>query len=285
MPILETATGRLSYFDNDCVEADAPQLLLLHSSAASHRQWRPLIAALGRGWHIVAPDLIGHGETPMPDHGKPTLEEEIARLTALLERMDGPVHLVGHSYGGAIALELAGRQPQRIASLAMYEPVAFGLLRDSSQRDAWREIALVAQRHIDLVASGDPRTAAIAFLDYWVGPAALLAMPEPMQAYVTGCMTAVASEFRELLQPGRAVPADLKSLTMPVLLLCGTETTLAARGVVAELRQYLAAARVIELPGAGHMAPLLQPDLVNPVLADFLDIAAQITKRSLRRAG
>lgn len=285
MPVIDTAAGRLSYFDNGCVEGDVPRLMLLHSGAASHRQWRPLIAALGRGWHIVAPDLIGHGETPMPDHGRSTLEEEIARLTALLERMDGPVHLIGHSYGGAMALELARRQPQCIASLAMYEPVAFGLLRDSSQRDAWREIALVAQRHIDLVANGDARTAAIAFLDYWVGPGALLAMPEHMQAYVTGCMRPVASEFRELLQAGGTAAAGLKSLTMPVLLLCGSETTLAVRGVIAELHHLLPAPRYINLAGATHMAPLLQPDLVNPLLTDFLDIAAQVARRGLQRAG
>ncbi|MCW0235465.1 MAG: alpha/beta fold hydrolase [Ferrovibrio sp.] len=285
MPMLETTAGRLSWFDNGCVEGDAPRLMLLHSGAASHRQWRPLIAALGRGWHIVAPDLVGHGETPMPDHGRPTLEDEVALLAALLERMDGPVHLIGHSYGGAMALELARRQPQRIASLAMYEPVAFGLLRDSSQRDAWREIALVAQRHIDLVENGDARAAAIAFLDYWVGPGALLAMPEPMQAYVTGCMRPVASEFRELLQAGGTAADDLKSLTMPVLLLCGSETTLAVRGVIAELRRLLPAPRHIDLAGATHMAPLLRPDLVNPLFTDFLNIAAQLAGRGLQRAG
>ncbi len=274
MPMLETAAGRLSWFDNGCAKGDAPCLMLLHSGAASHRQWRPLIAALGHGWHIVAPDLIGHGETPLPDHGNPTLEDEIALLAALLERMDGPVHLIGHSYGGATALELARRRPWCIASLAMYEPVAFGLLRDSSQRDAWREIALVAQRHIELVANGEARAAAIAFLDYWVGPGALLAMPEHMQAYVTGCMSAVASEFRELLQAGGTAVADLTSLTMPVLLLCGSETTLAVRGVIAELRRLLPVPRYVNLAGATHMAPVLRPDLVNPLLIDFLQAAA-----------
>jgi pimeloyl-ACP methyl ester carboxylesterase len=278
MPMLETAVGRLSWFDNGCDGAGAPRLMLLHSGAASHRQWRPLIAALGRGWHIVAPDLIGHGETPMPDHGRPTLEEEIALLTALLERMDGPVHLVGHSYGGAMALELARRQPHRIASLAMYEPVAFSLLRNSSQRDAWDEIASVAQRHIELVENDDTRAAAIAFLDYWVGPGALQAMPEHMQAYVTGCMSTVASEFRELLQARETAVDDLKSLAVPVLLLCGSDTTLAARGVIAELRRLLPAARHINLSGAAHMAPVTQPERVNSYLIDFLQAVAGMTE-------
>lgn len=278
MPMLETAAGRLSWFDNGCDGAAAPRLMLLHSGAASHRQWRPLIAALGSGWHIVAPDLIGHGETPMPDHGKPTLEEEVALLIALLERMDGPVHLVGHSYGGAMALELARHQPHRIASLAMYEPVAFGLLRDSGQREAWREIELVALRHIELVENGDARAAAIAFLDYWVGSGALQAMPEHMQAYVTGCMNTVANEFRELLQAPETTVVDLKSLAMPVLLLCGSETTLAARGVIAELRRLLPAARYTNLAGAAHMAPVTHPDRVNSHLIDFLQAVTGMTE-------
>jgi len=281
MNILETIAGPLSYFDNGCIEGNAPHLMLLHSGAASHRQWKTLIADLGRHWHVVAPDLIGHGETPMPAHDNPTLEEEVARLAALLERLDGPVHLVGHSYGGALALELARRQPHRIAALAIYEPVAFGLLRDSSHRDGWHEISTLGQRQIELVAGGEMRAAAIAFLDYWVRPGALLAMPDPMQAYIIGCMPAVAAQFRALLQVGD-VATDFRMLTMPLLLLCGSDATLAVRGVVAELCRLLPDPRFVEVAGAVHMAPLTRPDLINPLLVDFLEVTA--TRRGLRRA-
>lgn len=271
MPVIDTAMGRLSYFDNGCVEGDAPALMLLHSGAASHRQWRALVARLGRHWHVVAPDLVGHGDTPLMTGGRTSLADEVVLLTSLLDRLDGPVHLAGHSYGGALAVHLAQQNPRRIASLALYEPVLFQLLRGSGHTDAWREISLVAQRHVDLVAAGDGRAAAIAFLDYWVGPGALLAMPAPMQAYVTGCMGKVAADFRNLLlQPGDSQP-DLSMLTMPVLLLCGGRSTLAARAVGAELRRLLPAPCYLDLPEAGHMAPLLQADLVNTVLADFLE--------------
>jgi pimeloyl-ACP methyl ester carboxylesterase len=284
MPVIETITGPLSYFDTGRVAADAPRLMLLHSGAASHRQWKALIADLGRHWHVVAPDLIGHGETPMPAHDNPILEEEVGRLAALLERMDGPVHLVGHSYGGAVALELARRQPHRIAALAMYEPVAFGLLRDSSHRDGWHEISTLGRRQIDLVARGEMRAAAIAFLDYWVRPGALQAMPEPMQVYIAGCMPAVAAEFRALLQPG-AADTDFSRLTMPVLLLSGSEATCAVRGVVTLLRRLLPAAGFVEVAGARHMAPVQQPDLIHPLLLDFLGSAVKAAQLRLRQAG
>ena len=155
---------------------------------------------------------------------------------------------------------------------------------DVQQRAAWHEIALVAQRHVDLVANGNPRTAAIAFLDYWVGPGALLAMPEHMQAYVIGCMSAVASEFRELLRAG-VVPPDFDRLTMPVLLLSGSQATQAIRGVIAELCRLLPAPRYVEIAGARHMAPLLQPDLINPLLIEFFELAAQVAHLALRRTG
>lgn len=288
MPTLQAAAGRLSWFDNGVTDTDAPILLLLHSSGATHRQWRHLIAQLDRRWRILAPDLFGYGETPMPERAslpqRSIVQDELDLLGLLLQQVDGPVHLVGHSYGGAVALELALAQPGRIASLAVYEPVMFSLLRDSRQQAAWHEIAQVAQRQIDLVAAGELRAAASHFIGYWTVPGAFEAMPEAMQSAVAASMPKVAAEFREVLRQ-RDRPQDFSDLIMPVLLLCGSDTTVAARGVVAELRHLLPNPRFVEVPGAVHMAPLHQPDLVNPLLVDFLDVAARVAGRGLRRAG
>lgn len=273
MPMLDTAHGRLFYADNAPADAGAPQVLLLHSGGASHRQWKQLVGQMGSRWRVLAPDMIGYGATPMPAHA-PTLADEIGLLSALLNTLDGPMHVVGHSYGGAMALELARARPERIASLSLYEPVTFALLRDSDRQEAWREIAGLAKRHIALVEQGDAESAAHAFIDYWIGKkGALRAMPMPQQQYVIGTMAKLTAEWTMMFNtdPG---PHDYHALTMPVLLLCGSETTLAARGVAAELRQRLPVPpRFQELPGLGHMAPLMQPDVVNAVLLDFLENA------------
>lgn len=288
MPTLETSAGRLSYFDNGVAAAAAPTLLLLHSSGASHRQWRQLVAQLGQNWRILAPDLFGYRDTPMPEATpsvrRSIVQDEMDLLGALLQQADGPVHVVGHSYGGAIGIELALLHPERIASLAVYEPVMFALLRDSEQQAAWSEIAQVAQRQVDLVAAGNLRAAASHFIGYWTAPGGYEAMPEAMQETVAAGMPKVADEFREVLRR-RDAPPDFSRLTMPVLLLCGSHTTTAARGVVAELRRLLPAPRFVEVAGGRHMAPLQQPDLVNPLLADFLDITAQIAQHGLRWVG
>lgn len=285
MPTLQTSAGRLSWFDNGVTAAGTPTLLLLHSSGASHRQWRPLVAQLGNGWRILAPDLFGYRDTPTPEQAadsarRSIVQDEMDLLGALLQQVNGPVHLVGHSYGGAVAVELALRHPQRIASLAVYEPVMFALLRDSQHQASWTEIAQVAQRQVDLVAAGNLRGAASHFIGYWTAPGAFETMPEAMQETVAAGMPKVASEFREVLRR-RDAPPDFSALTMPTLLLCGSETTLAVRGVIAELRRLLPGPRFVQVAGARHMAPLQQPDLVNPLLIDFLEITAQVAQRGL----
>jgi pimeloyl-ACP methyl ester carboxylesterase len=293
MPILQTSAGRLSWFDNGVTDPAAPTLLLLHSSGASHRQWRQLIAQLGQSWRILAPDLFGYRDTPMPEAPssvrRSIVQDEMDLLGALLQQVDGPVHIVGHSYGGAIAIELALLYPDRIAGLAVYEPVMFALLRDSRQQAAWSEIAQVAQRQIDLVAAGNLHGAAAHFIGYWTAPGVFEAMPEAMQETVATGMAKVADEFREVLRR-RDAPPDFSRLTMPVLLLCGSDTTHAARGVIAELRRLLPGIggrgpRFVEVAGGRHMAPLQQPDLVNPLLVDFLDITARVAQDGLRCVG
>jgi len=288
MPVIETSAGRLSYFDSAPAADNVPTLLLLHSSGASHRQWRQLVAQTAQSWRILAPDLFGYGGTPLPEaEAQPAsiLQAEMDLLGALLGQVEGTVHVVGHSYGGAVALELALLHPARIAALAVYEPVMFALLRDSENQDAWREIVDVGQRMVDLAAAGDLRQAASDFLAYWIMPGAFEAMPEPQQATLTAGMHKVAAEFGALLQRRDARP-DFSALTMPLLLLCGSDTTRAARGVSAELRRLLPAADVRDVAGGRHMAPLQQPDLVNPLLLDFLNrTASWSAQEAQRKAG
>lgn len=288
MPFIEADAGRLHYFESAPAADSVPTLLLLHSSGASHRQWRQLIAQTAQSWRILAPDLFGYGGTPLPQgDAEPAaiLQAEMDLLGALLSQIDGPVHVIGHSYGGAVALELALLHPKRIAALAVYEPVLFALLRDSEQQDAWREIAGIGQRMVDLAAAGELRRAAAEFLAYWIVPGAFDALPEPQQATLTAGMHKVAAEFGALLQRRDARP-DFSALIMPLLLLCGSNTTQAARGVSAELRRLLPGVDFREVAGGRHMAPLQQPDLVNPLLLDFLNrTSSSVRLQSQRMAG
>ena len=105
-----------------------PLVVALHCSGGSSRQWRALAERLEGRATFFAPDLYGTAETGHWHGGHAfRLADEAAPLSATIGGWDGPVHLIGHSYGGALALHLASMRPARIASLILYEPTAFHL--------------------------------------------------------------------------------------------------------------------------------------------------------------
>jgi pimeloyl-ACP methyl ester carboxylesterase len=171
------------------------------------------------------------------------------------------VHLVGHSYGGTVALNAAQRFPAQVASLTLIEPVAFHLLRRADQPDGWREVATLAARHLALVGEGRDAEAAGAFVAYWMGPKAWSHMPDAARENAVRFAAKVAAEWRLML----AAEDDLEAVAgidAPTLLLCGGRTQRPAQQVVELLRRTLPRARHHEIADAGHMSPLTHPAAV-----------------------
>ena len=94
-------------------------VLCLHSSTSSSRQWIPLMERLAANHRVLAPDLCGQGRNTGPGGGGDALEEDVGLIEALAGNL--PVHVVGHSYGGAVALRYTMRHPARVRSLTLYE--------------------------------------------------------------------------------------------------------------------------------------------------------------------
>jgi pimeloyl-ACP methyl ester carboxylesterase len=125
------------------------RVIALHCSGASAGQWRALAEGLGNQYAIEAPEHYGCDSTGMwsGEHAF-TLADEAKRAIALIDGSEGKVHLVGHSYGGSVALYAALARPDRITSMALYEPTVFHLLQQMGRRGAlgYAEIADVAGR-------------------------------------------------------------------------------------------------------------------------------------------
>src|SRR6185295_16346028 len=115
------------------VEGYGPPVVLLHSSMSSKNQWNELIESLRGSFRLIAIDLMGYGDSAMsPASAGYRLDDEVRLVEGVLSRELRPgeaFHLVGHSYGGVIALQLASQaQARRVRSLSLFEPIAFHLL-------------------------------------------------------------------------------------------------------------------------------------------------------------
>ncbi|MBX3637178.1 MAG: alpha/beta hydrolase [Rubrivivax sp.] len=251
--------------------ADGRQtVVLLHSSGASSRQWDALAASLRPTCEVRAVDLHGHGRQAAWSHDRPMSVDDEAALVLRLIEGAGPVHLIGHSYGGAVALHLAVSRPAHVRSLAVFEPVLFGMLiQHEPQGEATREVIDVAEDMRRLIAQGEAAAAAERFVDYWSGAGAWPQLPPPLQQAVASRIASVMQQFDVVFRE-QLPPARLARLNMPVLCLSGGRSTPAAQRIAALLRTGLPRARHETLERVGHLAPITHAPLVNERLQHFL---------------
>lgn len=137
----------------------APLLLLVHGSRDHARAWDWTARALRHDWHVVAPDLRGHGDSAWSTEGRYDLPGLIFDLAQLVHHLgDGPVTIVGHSLGAHVALRYAGVFPDAVTKLAAVEPVGAPPAIEAERTSP--PLAARIRRWIEekrTVADGEPR--------------------------------------------------------------------------------------------------------------------------------
>ena len=238
-------------------------VVLLHSSGMSSRQWGPLVRALSGTHRVIAPDFVGAGRSPpLPPGAAFTFHDDVDVVARLVGDV-GRFHLVGHSYGGLVALQLALQMPARVRSLALYDPVAFGVLHDAA-RGADGEMAPVERALADEAIGGTDAWFQV-FVDWWNGAGAWRALPEAQRAAFLAVGRKVYLEVSSLLRD-RTPASAYAVVAAPALLLTGARTPPAARRVGEVLAgTFGTTLRTIE--GAGHMGPITHADVVNALVA------------------
>lgn len=252
-------------------EGAGPPVLLLHGSMSSKSQWRDLFDTLRQDHRVIAIDLHGCGDTePAPSATCDfRLSHEVALVNTVLARELGArerLHLVGHSYGAIVALQLAQQTPGRLLSMCLFEPMAFYLLpRGSAAR---LQIEALGRRVDADLAAGDLIGGTQRYVDYWSGPETFAAMPASRQAALAGCLAKTALEFRAVC----AEPLQLSAygrIKAPSCLIGSRDGLAPARRITAMLADVLRNVRRHEVD-AGHMAPTTHPHLVNPLIEQFI---------------
>ena len=249
----------------------AASLVCLHASASSGGQWQPLQRRLAGRYRVLSPDLCGSGNSPpWPAERELTLAGEVTLLEPVFETAGDAVHLVGHCYGGAVAVRAALTYPGRFLSLVLIEPVLFGLLlAEDPYQPAASEIGALCQHTRVAVELGALDSAARRFIDYWMGPGTWAGMPPHRRIAIAQAMPGVRSQWSAIFAEKTPLPA-YSSLDLPTLHLVGSQSPAPTRAVARLLTHALPNVTTAELEGAGHMAPVTHPQMVNAIIEAYI---------------
>ncbi|HEY6172915.1 MAG TPA: 3-oxoadipate enol-lactonase [Kofleriaceae bacterium] len=236
----------------------APAILLVHSLGSSLRIWDAQVEALARGFRVVRYDLRGHGLTEVAD-GPCTVEDLADDALAVLDACGvAAAHVAGVSIGGMVAQAIAARAPARVRSLILCD-TAMAI----PPPEMWRQrAALVRAEGVAAIADS--------VLPRWVSPAYLAS---PAGRGLHNLLVRTPAPGYAALADALAV-ADLSRTTpqirVPTLIVVGEldpSTTVAAAEA---MRDAIAGAQLVVIPGALHVPMLDHPDEVTAAILGFL---------------
>lgn len=256
MPFADAGDLRVHYLERGAGEP----IVFVHGNWASASWWEPALARLPAGWRGIAPDLRGRGQTEGPDSDY-SVGGLAADLAALMDGLGlASAHLVGHSLGAAVVLQIALDQPERARSiLALAPPWADGMPlpegTEARQRMLKSDPAMFALA-LKAIAPAVPDDA------FWQR---LVAEGHAQRlAAVLGNLPALA-EWR---------PGDrLRAIVAPALVVAGEHDILVTDAVSARVAEALGCRRVV-MPGVGHSPNIEAPGQFVDLLIAHLQQAA-----------
>jgi pimeloyl-ACP methyl ester carboxylesterase len=258
------------------VRGRGPALILVHGGIGDGDiAWEALLPQLTDRFTCYLPSTRGRGlSSDNPDHSPLRLEEDV---TAFVDSIGEPVCVVGWSGSGAWVLGAAARS-KSVAALAAYEPGVMSVIRDD---DLARTLATM-ERVATAAANGRLVDAVRVFAPWICTDREIAALEE--QNFFERWADCVPAMLRFVQQdasyqgPRSTDPESLRTVSAPVLLLRGRQTLLGTwfADAVQYIAQHVRDAHVREAPGAGHFAPVLEPELIARELTGFFESVPRV---------
>ena len=265
-----------------------PALLLLHGLGCDHTTWSPVIERLSRRFTVIAPDLLGHGasDKPRADYTLGGYANGMRDLLAVLG-IDR-VTVVGHSFGGGVAMQFAYQFPQYTERLMLIAPGGIG----REVNPILRALTLPGAGPVLAVAATPPVFAAARFFGECARVARL-----PGTADISGALSVLSGKhdarerdaFLHVLRAvvdwrGQVVTMTDRAylaLNMPTCVMWGERDTVLPVGQAEIARRMIPGVRIDIVPGAGHFPHEEFPDRFASVLTDFVrSTPPSVTTRS-----
>ena len=233
------------------------EVLLLHCTMGSLGAWRGLVECLSDKYFFTAFDMPGHGksESWIDQDDFHTLTTEIAKTF-----LDKPMDLVGHSFGGSVALRLAMEVPEKVNSLVLIEPVIMNLaFRDEpTLKKVYDEDH---RRYFEAFEAGDYETASKEFHIHWGDGTAWEDLPDRLRALMVQKIKMIRAGDSNVYGDsyGFSKPGRLNKIKIPTLLMEGGKSHSSVVKINDALQRRLSQTSRILIASAGHMIPITHP--------------------------
>ena len=254
-----------------------PVVVLVHGLTSSSATWDPVMSALSRGAHVIAPDLLGHGESDKP-RGDYSLGSFAAGLRDLLEKLGhSSATIVGHSLGGGVAMQFAYQFPEYTERLGLVASGGLGrevswVLRAAALPGAEFVLPVIAHRRLAAAVSSVGR-----FLQ-WSPVRPSPSVREAARGYASladlPARTAFVHTVRSVIDPGgqRVNAGDRLYLSTgrPTLIVWGALDSIIPVSHAYGAHESIVGSRLEVFEQARHFPHQDEPSRFSRVLLDFL---------------
>jgi pimeloyl-ACP methyl ester carboxylesterase len=260
--MIEETQGWIDYDEN----GSGPTVVLVPGSCSTGAAWRPVISGWNNKFRTVTTSLLGYGGTAeRRTRTDFSISLEAEALESVIRKAGVKVHLVGHSFGGLVALAVALRGQVPLASLTILEAPAPEILRREAETDNYRAFREMSGSYFSDFESGNAE-AIEKMIDFYGGAGTFASWPPKVRAY------AVQTTPTNMLdwETAYAFPLPdelLATLRVPCLVLCGGISHPAVQRANALIAQGLKGATFGAIEGAAHFMIATHPNEVAHLIA------------------
>ncbi|MEO8652354.1 MAG: alpha/beta hydrolase [Hyphomicrobiaceae bacterium] len=264
--MIDDPAGRIDYAE----AGSGPTVVLVPGSCSTGAAWRPIVAQWGDRFRCVTTSLLGYGGTAeRRTADDASIDHEVDALEAVIRRAGVPVHLVGHSFGGLVALSAALLKRVPVASLTIIEAPAAALLRDRGEAAHYGSFRQMTDRYFAAFERGEPNAIA-AMIDFYGGAGTFASWPARLRDY------AIETTHVNILDwssgYGCALSPDiLRAIDVPTLVLWGGSSPAAVQRANELLAECIEGAARLTVAGAAHFMIATHVAEVAPAIARHIE--------------
>jgi pimeloyl-ACP methyl ester carboxylesterase len=252
-------------------KGEGPNVVLIHSSVAGAGQWRRLMDELAPEFRLLAVNLYGYGGTESWNAGREqALLDQATLLDRVLPDKFSRFSIVGHSFGGSVAMKAAGHFRDRVDRLVLIEPNPFYLLSQENRIDAFAEATTLRNCIKENGSRGDWEVAAAVFADYWTGTGTWDAMPNDRRLKFARALRPNFHEWDAVLNETTPLSEWREMLPANTTVISAEDTVRSIREIIELMEAACPDWRFARLVQGGHMSALTRPEIVNPMIRSAL---------------